>query len=105
MGHKVSWKIGLLICYLVTSRLLNFLQKDANLSPCNFAATHLTASLLSIYSGSEKGVFLRKFHFLEILESLETQENPQTLEHRGESNHFQFLEIPENFEIFRDSSS
>ena len=50
-------------------------------------------------SGSEKGVFwkrglFRKVHLLEILENLE---NPQTVENKGESDHF--LEILENLEI------
>ena len=59
-------------------------------------------------SGSEKGVFwkrglFRKVHFLEILEILENLEileileNPQTVENKGESDHFQ--EILENLEI------
>ena len=53
-------------------------------------------------SGSEKGVFwkrglFRKVHFLEILENLENLEileNPQTVENKGESEHFP--EILEN---------
>ena len=51
-------------------------------------------------SGSEEGVFWKrglfgKVHSLEILENvdiLENLENPQTLESKGESDHF--LEIP-----------
>ena len=47
-------------------------------------------------SASEKGVFwkrglFRKVHFLENLEILEILENPQTVENKGESDHF--LEI------------
>ena len=34
MGHKVPWKIGMLICHPVTARPLIFLQKEAILSPC-----------------------------------------------------------------------
>ena len=41
---------------------------------------------------------LRKVHFLENLEILEILENPQTLENKGESDHFsrvlEILEIP-----------
>ena len=48
MGHKVPWKTGVLICHPVTSRLI-FPQKEAVLSPCNFATTHLTASILNLY--------------------------------------------------------
>ena len=52
--------------------------------------------LIDILSGSEKGVFwkrglFRKVHSLEIPEILE---NPQTLEDKGESDHFlEILEI------------
>ena len=54
-------------------------------------------------SGSEKGVFwkrglFRNIHLLETLENLEileSLENPQTVEKKGESDHF--LEIRENF--------
>ena len=53
-------------------------------------------------SGSEKGVFwkrglFRKIHFLEILENLEILEileSSQSVENKGESDHF--LEILEN---------
>ena len=47
MGNKVPWKIGMLISLPVTLRPLIFLQKEAVLSPCNFATTHLTACILS----------------------------------------------------------
>ena len=55
-----------------------------------------------LVSGSEKGVFwkrglFRNDHFLEILESHEIPQNPQTVENKGESD--QFLEIPEILEI------
>ena len=46
MGHKVSCKSGALICHPVTSRPLLFPQKEGVLPPCNFATTHLTASIL-----------------------------------------------------------
>ena len=49
MGHKVPWKTGMLICHLVTSRPLIFTQKEAVLSPCNFATARLTASILHFY--------------------------------------------------------
>ena len=39
MGNKVSW----------TSRPLISLQKEAVLSPCNFATAHLTACILNCY--------------------------------------------------------
>ena len=39
MGSKVRWKIGMLIYLPVTSRPLISLQKEAVLSPCNFATT------------------------------------------------------------------
>ena len=54
------------------------------------------------FSGSEKGVFwkrglFRKVHLLETLENLEILEileNPQTVENKGESDHFlEILEI------------
>ena len=45
MGHKVAWKTGMLVCHPVTSRPLMFPQKEAVLSPCNFAITYLTAFL------------------------------------------------------------
>ena len=63
-------------------------------------------------AGSEKGVFwkrglFRKVHFLEILENLEILEDRQTMENKGESDHFleildsrenlEILEIPESF--------
>ena len=61
-------------------------------------------ALLNTYllSGSEKGVFwkrglFRKVHLLEILENLEILEFPeisQTVENKGDSDHF--LEILEN---------
>ena len=56
----------------------------------------------SVFSGSEKGVFwkrglFRKIHFPEIPENLEILENSQTVENKGESDHF--LEILENLEI------
>ena len=43
MGHKVPWNIGMRICHPVTSRPLIFLQKEAVLSSCSFATTHLIA--------------------------------------------------------------
>ena len=46
---KFHGRIGMLICHLVTSRPLVFLQKEAVLSPCNFATTHLTAFILKFY--------------------------------------------------------
>ena len=46
IGNKVPWKIGMLIYLPVTSRPLISLQKEAILSPCNFATTHLTACIL-----------------------------------------------------------
>ena len=49
MGHKVSWKTGVLICHPVTSRPLIFPQKEAVLSPCNFVTTHLTVSSLNFH--------------------------------------------------------
>ena len=49
MGHKVPWKIGMLICHPVTSRPLIFPQKEAVLSACNFATTHLIACMLNFY--------------------------------------------------------
>ena len=51
----------------------------------------------------EKGSFQKTINFLEILENLEIVEileNPQTLENKGESDHFlEILEILENLEI------
>ena len=49
MGNKVPWKTGVLIYLHVTSRPLISLQKEAVLSPCNFATTHLTACILNFY--------------------------------------------------------
>ena len=49
MGRRVPWKIGVLICHPVTSRSPIFPQKEALLTPCNFATTHLTASILNCY--------------------------------------------------------
>ena len=49
MGNKVPWKTGVMICHPVTSRPLIFPWKEAVLSPCNFATTHLTASILNLY--------------------------------------------------------
>ena len=49
MGHKVPWKIGMLICHPVTSRPLIFPQEEAVLSPCNFAITYLTACVVKFY--------------------------------------------------------
>ena len=59
----------------------------------------------TVLSGSEEGVLwkrglFRTGHCLEILESLENLEfldNPQTVENKGDSDHF--LEILENLEI------
>ena len=39
----------MLIYLLITSRPLIFLQKEAVLSPCNFAAARLTACILNVY--------------------------------------------------------
>ena len=49
MGNKVPWKIGMPTCLPVTSQPLISLQKEAVLSPCNFATTHLTACILNFY--------------------------------------------------------
>ena len=49
MGNKVPWKTGMLIYLPVTPRPLISLQKEAILSPCNFATTHLTARILNFY--------------------------------------------------------
>ena len=49
MGNKVPWKTGVLIYLPVTSRPLISLQKEAVLSPCNFATTRLTACILNFY--------------------------------------------------------
>ena len=49
IGNKVPWKTGVLIYLHVASRPLISLQKEAVLSPCNFATTHLTACILSFY--------------------------------------------------------
>ena len=45
MGNKVPWKIGMLIYLPVTSRAPVSLQKEAVLSPCNFA----TACILKMF--------------------------------------------------------
>ena len=37
VGRRVPWKTGMLLCHLATSRPLIFQQKEAVLSPCNFA--------------------------------------------------------------------
>ena len=53
-----------------------------------------------------KGVLSEEPSFLEILENLEILQNPQTLENKGESDHFlEILDNSENLEIARDSSS
>ena len=49
MGNKVSCKTGMLIYLPVTSRPLISLQKEAVLSPFNFATAHLTACTLKFY--------------------------------------------------------
>ena len=49
MGHKAPLKTGLLIYLPVTSRPLIYQQKEAVLSPCSFATTHLTACVLNYY--------------------------------------------------------
>ena len=49
MGHKVPWKIGMLICHPAASRPLILTQKEAASSPCNFAITLLTACILKFY--------------------------------------------------------
>ena len=49
MANKVPWKIGMLIYLPVTSQPFISLQKEAVLSPCNFATTHLTACILNLY--------------------------------------------------------
>ena len=48
MGHKVPWKIGLLIYLPVTSRPLIFIQTEAVVSPYNFANARLTACILNL---------------------------------------------------------
>ena len=50
MGNKVPWKTGMLFYLPVTSRPLIFPQKEAVLSPCYFAITHLTACILKFLS-------------------------------------------------------
>ena len=47
IGNKVPWKTGMLMYLPVTSRPLIVLQKEAVLSPCNFAATRLAACILN----------------------------------------------------------
>ena len=49
MSNKVPWKTRMLICLPVTSRPLVFQQKEAVLSPCNFATILLTAFILDFY--------------------------------------------------------
>ena len=49
MANKVPRKTGMLIYLPVTSRPRISLQKEAVLSPCNFATTHLTACILNFY--------------------------------------------------------
>ena len=49
MGNKVPWETGVLIYLPVTSRPVISLQKEAVLSPCNFATTHLTACILNFH--------------------------------------------------------
>ena len=49
MGDKVPWKTGMLIYLPVTSRPHISLQKEAVLSPCNFATSHLAAFILDFY--------------------------------------------------------
>ena len=49
-GNKVPWKTGMLIYLPVTSRPLISPQKEAVLSPCNFATTRLTACILNFLS-------------------------------------------------------
>ena len=49
MGNKVPWKTGMLIYLPVTLRPLISLQKEAVVSPCNFATAHLTARILKFY--------------------------------------------------------
>ena len=49
MGNQVPWKIGILVYLPVTSRSIHFQQKEALLSPCNFATAHLTACILNLY--------------------------------------------------------
>ena len=67
------------------------------------SSSHLArTSFYTLFRVRKKGVFwkrglFRKVNFLEILENLEILEiveNPQTLENKGESDHF--LEILEN---------
>ena len=47
MGNKVPWKTGVLNYFPVTLRPLISLQKEAFLSPCNFATAHMTACILN----------------------------------------------------------
>ena len=49
MGNIVPWETGMLIYLPATSRPLISLQKEAVLSPCNFATSHLTAFILDFY--------------------------------------------------------
>ena len=49
MGNKVPWKTGMLIYLPVTLRTLISLQKEAVLSPCNFATAYLTGCILNFY--------------------------------------------------------
>ena len=46
---KFHGRLGVLTCHPVTSRPLSFPQKEVVLSPCHFASTHLTASILRCY--------------------------------------------------------
>ena len=48
-NNKVTWKTRMLTYLPVTSRPLILPQKEAFLSPCNFATTHLTACILNVY--------------------------------------------------------
>ena len=49
MGNKFPWKIGMLAYLPATARPLISLQKEAVLSPRNFAPTHLTACILNFH--------------------------------------------------------
>ena len=49
MDHEVPWKTGRMMCHLVTSRPLIFLQKEAILSPCIFATHEMEHPFATAY--------------------------------------------------------
>ena len=61
MGNKVPWKTGTLIYLPATARPLISLQKEAVLSPCNFATAHLTACILNFYLPLTPPFFVHPF--------------------------------------------